>query len=55
MERHIWQLQIIITGVTPITLDSLSSGFNIVDNISTEYQFNEMVGFNFKEVDYYKR
>jgi len=44
--------RVFITGVTPITLDSLSSGFNIVDNISNEYQFNEMIGFNYKEVNY---
>ncbi|MEA3315321.1 MAG: AAA family ATPase, partial [Campylobacterota bacterium] len=43
--------KVFITGVTPITLDSLSSGFNIVDNISTNIEFNEMVGFNFEEVD----
>ncbi len=41
-----------ITGVTPITLDSLSSGFNIVLNISHHKQFNEMAGFTQKEVDY---
>ncbi len=41
-----------ITGVTPITLDSLSSGFNIVLNISHRKQFNEMAGFTQKEVNY---
>jgi len=41
-----------ITGVTPITLDSLSSGFNIVSNISNEENFNAMAGFTQKEVDY---
>ena len=40
-----------ITGVTPITLDSLSSGFNIVSNISNEENFNEMAGFTQKEVE----
>ena len=44
--------RVFITGVTPITLDSLSSGFNIIDNISTKYKFNEMVGFNLDEVKY---
>jgi len=38
-----------ITGVTPITLDSLSSGFNIVTNISMEENFNAMAGFTQKE------
>jgi hypothetical protein len=41
-----------ITGVTPITLDSLSSGFNIVSNISNNKKFNEMAGFNRDEVKY---
>ncbi len=41
-----------ITGVTPITLDSLSSGFNIVSNISNEEAFNGMAGFNQEEVKY---
>ena len=41
-----------ITGVTPITLDSLSSGFNIVSNISNNKKFNEMAGFNREEVEY---
>jgi len=41
-----------ITGVTPITLDSLSSGFNIVSNISYHEAFNEMAGFTQKEVEY---
>ena len=41
-----------ITGVTPITLDSLSSGFNIVSNISMDEDFNAMAGFTQNEVDY---
>jgi len=41
-----------ITGVTPITLDSLSSGFNIVSNISNDEQFNEMAGFTQREVEH---
>jgi len=41
-----------ITGVTPITLDSLSSGFNIVSNISNEESFNAMAGFTEKEVSH---
>ena len=39
-----------ITGVTPITLDSLSSGFNIVSNISNTEEFNAMAGFVENEV-----
>ena len=38
-----------ITGVTPITLDSLTSGFNIVENISNKKEFNELAGFTHKE------
>jgi len=41
-----------ITGVTPITLDSLSSGFNMVSNISNDEKFNAMAGFTQEEVNY---
>jgi len=41
-----------ITGVTPITLDSLSSGFNIVKHITYSEDFNAMAGFTEKEVAY---
>jgi len=41
-----------ITGVTPITLDSLSSGFNIVKHITYNEDFNAMAGFTQKEVAY---
>ena len=41
-----------ITGVTPITLDSLSSGFNIVSNISNEEEVNALAGFTQAEVNY---
>jgi hypothetical protein len=41
-----------ITGVTPITLDSLSSGFNIVSNISNEEKFNALAGFTQDETNY---
>ena len=39
-----------ITGVTPITLDSLSSGFNIVKHLTYRREFNNLAGFNQKEV-----
>lgn len=39
-----------IMGVTPITMDSLTSGFNIVSNLSTNSDFNEMLGFTQTEV-----
>lgn len=42
--------RIFITGVSPVTLDSLTSGFNIGTNISTLEGFNEIVGFTEPEV-----
>jgi len=42
--------QLFITGVSPITLDSLSSGFNIARNISRESYMNESLGFTADEV-----
>ena len=39
-----------ITGVSPITMDDVTSGFNIGTNISLEPDFNEMVGFTEAEV-----
>ena len=41
-----------ITGVTPITLDSLSSGFNIVKHITYKEEFNALAGFTAEEVNY---
>jgi len=38
------------TGVTPITLDSMTSGFNIAKNYSVKYELNEMLGFTKHEV-----
>ena len=42
--------RLFITGVSPITLDDVTSGFNIGTNISLSLQFNEMVGFTQAEV-----
>jgi hypothetical protein len=39
------------TGATPITLDSLTSGFNIASNLSIHHYFHEMMGFTTKEVE----
>jgi hypothetical protein len=39
------------TGVTPITLDSLTSGFNIATNLTRETELNEMMGFTKHEVE----
>lgn len=40
------------TGVSPITLDSLTSGFNIATDYTRFESFNEMMGFTEKEVRY---
>ncbi len=49
--------RLFITGVSPVTMDDVTSGFNIGDNISTDLAFNELLGFTEKEVsdilDYY--
>lgn len=42
--------RIYITGVSPVTMDDLTSGFNIADNYSTDSRFNNMIGFNEEEV-----
>ena len=42
--------RIFITGVAPITLDSLTSGFNISKDITRDIRFNEMVGFTEEEL-----
>lgn len=39
-----------ITGVSPVTLDDVTSGFNIGTNITTNHSFNEMVGFSEPEL-----
>ena len=43
--------RIFITGVTPITLDSLTSGFNISTDITRDDYFNEMMGFTYEEIN----
>ena len=42
--------RLFITGVSPITMDDVTSGFNIGTNISLHPDFNEMVGFTEAEV-----
>ncbi len=39
------------TGVSPITLDSMTSGFNIASNISLDILFYQMLGFVEEEVE----
>ena len=50
--------RIFMTGVSPVTLDDLTSGFNIGWHISTKPEFNQMLGFSTEDVremfTYYK-
>ena len=47
-----------VTGVSPVTMDDLTSGFNIGTNYSTSPEFNELTGFSEEDVramlDYYR-
>jgi hypothetical protein len=38
------------TGVTPVTLDSMTSGFNVAKNLSFESDFHNMTGFTEDEL-----
>ena len=42
--------RLFVTGVSPITLDDVTSGFNIGRNISLRPEFNAMLGFTEPEV-----
>ena len=42
--------RVFVTGVSPVTMDDLTSGFNIGTNYSLSPEFNEMVGFTEVEV-----
>ncbi|MBO4772990.1 MAG: AAA family ATPase [Bacteroidales bacterium] len=50
--------RIMISGVTPLTLSDVTSGYNIGDNISTNHKFNSFVGFTETEyrqmLEYYR-
>ena len=39
-----------MTGVSPVTLDDLTSGFNITSNISLDADFNTLAGFTTQDV-----
>ncbi len=43
--------RVFITGVTPITMDTMTSGFNIILPITNEEEFNELAGFTMKETE----
>ena len=42
--------RLFITGVSPITMDDVTSGFNIGANVSLSPQFNDLLGFTEEEV-----
>jgi hypothetical protein len=42
--------RIFITGISPIMLDDLTSGFNIASNITMDEAMNEMMGFTEREL-----
>ncbi|MCK4258650.1 MAG: AAA family ATPase [Halanaerobiales bacterium] len=42
--------RIFMTGIAPIMLDDLTSGFNITSNVTMDSFFNEMLGFTEEEV-----
>ncbi len=42
--------RILMLGVSPVTLDDLTSGYNIATNITMDSRFNRMLGFSETEV-----
>ncbi len=51
--------KLFITGVSPVTMDDLTSGFNIGTNYTSQPEFNGLLGFTETEVremlDYYRQ
>ena len=43
--------RIFITGISPVMIDDLTSGFNIADNLTLEQRYNNMMGFTLQEVE----
>jgi hypothetical protein len=43
--------RIFLTGISPVMMNDLTSGFNIADNLTLEERYNEMLGFTRDEVD----
>ncbi|MCP4153762.1 MAG: AAA family ATPase [bacterium] len=50
--------RLLLTGVSPITLDDVTSGYNIGENVSLDAAFNRMLGFTrhdtLEMLNYYK-
>jgi hypothetical protein len=44
-----------ITGISPVMLDDLTSGYNIANILTLELQYNEMMGFTQEEVEWLMR
>jgi len=44
--------KIFVTGITPIMLDDLTSGFNISNNLTLKSDYNEILGLTREEVDW---
>ena len=44
--------RIFLTGITPVMLDDLTSGFNISNNLSLKEKYNEILGLTRREVDW---
>ena len=42
--------RLFVTGVSPVTMDDVTSGFNIGANLSLRPEFNELLGFTEEEV-----
>jgi hypothetical protein len=43
--------RIFITGISPVMLDDLTSGFNIAENLTINEHYNNMMGFTIQEVE----
>ena len=43
--------RLFMSGVSPITLDDVTSGFNIATNISLHSDVNDIMGFTYKEIE----
>lgn len=43
------------TGVLPVTMDDLTSGYNIAEILTLEPEFLSMLGFTYKEAEVYLR
>ena len=42
--------RVLMLGVSPVTMDDLTSGYNIATNITAEGEFNQMLGFSEDDV-----